>query len=190
MFKAVIFDFGGVVHSLGGKKLSEILADKTGLSKDEVLTKIKPKLLEMSIGKIDEELFWRSFGVKIEGVWDEQLKDNRLNYQVVELVKNLRSKNIITLVLSNTIPPHSKIIKDLGWYGYFDKIYLSHDIRSRKPDIKAYEYVLKDQNLNGNECIFVDDLEENLIPAKNLGMKTILARNPIQVVNEIKQELS
>jgi putative hydrolase of the HAD superfamily len=66
-------------------------------------------------------------------------------------------------------------------------MYLSYEIGIRKPDRKAYELVLKDQDVKGAECVYVDDLEENLIPAGELGMKTILANNPKQVVDTIKR---
>jgi putative hydrolase of the HAD superfamily len=44
----------------------------------------------------------------------------------------------------------------------------------KKPQKQFYRYLLKHFNLNPKECIFVDDKERNLIPARNLGINTFL----------------
>ena len=39
--------------------------------------------------------------------------------------------------------------------------------------------------MNPSECVFIDDKEENLVPAEELGMKTVLFQNPKQAVKEV-----
>jgi FMN phosphatase YigB (HAD superfamily) len=39
------------------------------------------------------------------------------------------------------------------------------------------------------ECIFIDDRDINLAPARQLGMATVLAHSPGQVINEIHERL-
>ncbi len=92
-------------------------------------------------------------------------------------------------MLSNTIPPHAEFNRSQGWYDYFDKVYLSYEMGVRKPDIRAYEHVLRDQKLSGRECIMVDDIEENLIPAEGLGMQTVLAINPSQAARDVREKM-
>jgi HAD superfamily hydrolase (TIGR01509 family) len=189
MIKAVIFDFGGTVHGLNGKKLSQILAPILKRDKEEIRKITLPGILAMSVNKMSEEELWKKLGRKVESVWEEQM-ECELFVPIINLVNDLKNKKILTIVLSNTIIPHANINKVRGWYGYFDKVFLSYEIGLRKPDIKAYEYVLNKINLKGEECIFVDDLEENLVPALELGMKVILAKNPSQTVLDIKNYLS
>jgi putative hydrolase of the HAD superfamily len=54
----------------------------------------------------------------------------------------------------------------------FEKFYLSHEIRLRKPDPEIFDYVLKENGLVAAETLFVDDTEENTIAAGKLGIKT------------------
>ncbi|TSC86392.1 MAG: HAD-superfamily hydrolase, subfamily IA, variant 3 [Microgenomates group bacterium Gr01-1014_16] len=199
MFKAVVFDFGGVVRGIGHTGSRQMIAELYGLPLDQIGASIQKLAYQMSVGKITEAEFWtllsESVGKPKPGEWkklwhERTTKDFKINIPIVELVKNLKSQKIQCFVLSNTIPPHVEFNRAQGWYEMFDKVYLSVDIGLRKPDIKAYEYVLKDQDLKGEECIYIDDLEENLVPARELGMKTILAVDPDQVVKDVMAALN
>jgi glucose-1-phosphatase len=54
---------------------------------------------------------------------------------------------------------------------YFDGAYYSHLIRLRKPDAASYEYVLADAELKAHECLFIDDLAENIAGAEAVGIQ-------------------
>jgi putative hydrolase of the HAD superfamily len=55
----------------------------------------------------------------------------------------------------------------------------------RKPELKIYRLTLKKLKVKPEECIFIDDKEKNLKPAKKLGIKTVLAKNPKQVIRDV-----
>lgn len=195
MIKYVIFDFGGVVHSLSKTSSTQRIADLYGLSVDDVKPHTKELGLKMGLGEIDEEEFWRDLSLRLDrktpkdyrSVWhDKTTEEFEIFPEIIELTKYLAKKGLKNVVLSNTIPPHIEFSTNNGWYDYFDKVYLSPIIGLRKPDIRAYRYVLDDLHTQGEECVFIDDREENLIPARELGMKVVLAKNPKQVVDEIK----
>lgn len=81
------------------------------------------------------------------------------------------------LLLSNTNELHIDWIKDnVAFYedfkSHFDAFYLSHEIQLRKPNRNIYEYVLKENNLQPQETLFIDDTEENIIAAAELGIHT------------------
>ena len=50
--------------------------------------------------------------------------------------------------------------------------YLSHEIQLRKPNADIYEFVLKENNLKPEECLFIDDTKENTDTANKLGIHT------------------
>ena len=54
----------------------------------------------------------------------------------------------------------------------FDKFYLSHEINLRKPNTDIYEFVLNENNLKANECLFIDDTADNTNSASRLGIHT------------------
>jgi FMN phosphatase YigB (HAD superfamily) len=53
---------------------------------------------------------------------------------------------------------------------YFDRVYYSHRIGLRKPDPASFRFVLDDAGLRPEECLFIDDLEENVQAARRLGI--------------------
>jgi len=195
MIRLVIFDFGGVVHSLKGGSNLERAAKLYGVTVEELRPEFTGALSKLSTGEMNEFQFWQTLSKTINRpippewrtFWADPMIEEKAYSEIMELVKELKARAVRTVVLSNTIPPHANICRERGWYKPFDKMYLSYEIGIRKPDRKAYELVLKDQDVKGAECVYVDDLEENLIPAGELGMKTILANNPKQVVDTIKR---
>ena len=84
-------------------------------------------------------------------------------------------------MLSNTNSLHAKKYEQQFYekagnsiYFYFKKIYYSHTIGYRKPDEKAFQTIIKENNLIPEETLFIDDLEQNIIAAKKISMKTYL----------------
>ena len=54
---------------------------------------------------------------------------------------------------------------------FFKKVYLSHQLNLRKPNKPIFECVLNDSNLIAEETLFIDDSEEHIATAKQLGIK-------------------
>ncbi len=63
-----------------------------------------------------------------------------------------------------------------GEMSMFERVYTSYEIGARKPARAAFDYVLDDAGLAAAECVYVDDLPENVAAARELGMRAILAR--------------
>lgn len=62
----------------------------------------------------------------------------------------------------------------------FDVFVDSSHVGIAKPDPAIYELLLEQFGCAGADMVFVDDWEENLVPAAALGMHTILFDNPAQ----------
>lgn len=56
----------------------------------------------------------------------------------------------------------------------FTKVYYSHEIGLRKPDIAAFQHVLTDAGLNADETVMIDDRLDNCQAAEAVGMRSIL----------------
>ena len=80
------------------------------------------------------------------------------------------------VVFTNADVPHSERVLDtLQVRSHFETIIDIHAINFKsKPDPWAYRRALEILNVSGESCIMVDDKPRNLIPAKDLGMTTIL----------------
>jgi glucose-1-phosphatase len=95
-----------------------------------------------------------------------------------DLLLQLREHYNVFL-LSNINDLHARWIDDymLREHGFndfqtefFDGVYYSHLIRLRKPDRDIYEYVLADAELQAGDCLFFDDLPQNIEAAQTVGI--------------------
>ena len=64
------------------------------------------------------------------------------------------------------------IVLSKGVQDYFEKIYLSFEMRMVKPDAEIFETVLADANIDPKETFFIDDSEANCQAAQKLGIST------------------
>ena len=55
-----------------------------------------------------------------------------------------------------------------------------------KPDQKIYAILLERYKLLPDQCVFIDDRQENLNTAKEMGITTILFTSAAQVCEELK----
>jgi shikimate kinase len=68
----------------------------------------------------------------------------------------------------------------------FDDVFISAYINTQKPEISAYDYMLKNTRLLPDEILFIDDSYENIRVAQELGFKTILHSNFSTTAKEIE----
>jgi putative hydrolase of the HAD superfamily len=114
---------------------------------------------------------------QIDNAWCTMLLD--LPEENADLLRNLRAEGYKLYLLSNTNEMHidyyteylkqqfgSNLLADL-----FDHTFYSHEIGYRKPNREAFEYVLKAEGLKPAETLFIDDLENNVIGARQTGMQ-------------------
>jgi putative hydrolase of the HAD superfamily len=196
VIKAVIFDFGGVMVNIANSGSVNDIAKALGEDGEEFRKIHSPVLRKFASGELNEEEYWQKLSEATGKprpqnwyeLWREKAKQNTcLRTEMVKFVDELKQQGIRCILLSNSIPPHEEIARERGWYKSFDSLYFSIRTGFYKPDIKAYENVLKSEGLRAEECVFVDDTKANLVPARQLGIKTILAISPAQIIAEVRQ---
>lgn len=189
---AIIFDFGGVIFDIDFLKLN-IAFSKLGVQNFEAMysqKKASPLFQSLEEGKISPEEFYLQFrkesnsnltAEEIKTAWNSILVSFRK--EALETLRKTRSKYKLYL-LSNTNKIHlqafNKIYNEQVGEGsledYFDKVYFSHEIGSRKPGKEPYEIVLRENDLIASETLFIDDSIQNIQPARQLGIQTILLK--------------
>jgi len=180
--KTLIFDFGDVFINLDKSGAMQNALELFELKVFE--TDMLKANLAYEIGEISTQQFLDFYTTKfphltetdIKSAWNYIIKDfpkNRL-----EFIKRLANSKVYKLILlSNTNEMHIDYIKEkIPFYnefkGYFDAFYLSHEINFRKPNSDIYKFVLSQNNLSANECLFIDDTKENIDAAYKLGIHT------------------
>jgi hypothetical protein len=63
----------------------------------------------------------------------------------------------------------------------------SHEVGVRKPNRRIYEILLERTRVEARQVLFVDDKDWALVPAAQLGLKTVLFRDSEQVRQELKR---
>jgi 2-haloacid dehalogenase len=66
-------------------------------------------------------------------------------------------------------------------------IVLSGEEKVCKPDPRIYQILLERYRLHPEECVFIDDRQENLDTAKQLGIETVLFQTAKQVRESLKR---
>ncbi len=193
MYKAVIFDVGGVLHQ-NNKAVSADLREELGLTEDQ-LNKIWSHLIpQLGSGKIAEEEFWaeisQEYGIRIVTTQENLLgrafdQAFRAHDSVLTFIDKLKTHGIILAALSDTIEPHAQALRAHGLFGSFTATFLSHETGLRKPDPAAYQHVLNQLGLKPDETIFVDDKEENITAANTIGIRGIPFTTPERMIIEL-----
>jgi len=191
MIKTIIFDLGDVYVSVDGPLQ---LSRKYNLPVDEVEKAVEEEYMKCATSKEKSRQFWIWFKDKfkiddsVENIRKVMVQSISLIKGTFELVKKLKKNGYKVLFLSNshidTTPQHKKQYK---FHKQFDGGLFSHEHEFFKPDKRFYEQLLRETKSEPEECVYIDDREANLKPAKELGMKVILFRNPEQLNEELEK---
>lgn len=109
--------------------------------------------------------------VPAEGLIERMFAHFEHQPQMSALIRRARSHGIRTALLSNswgnTYPRDT-------WDGMFDDIVISGEVQLRKPEPEIYHLAAQRLDLHPSECVFVDDMEVNVIAARELGITGIV----------------
>ncbi|WP_170140573.1 HAD family hydrolase [Kushneria indalinina] len=79
-------------------------------------------------------------------------------------------------ILSNNNALHWPVIQRTGLEVHFDAVFLSHEIGYRKPDPRAWQYVLETLECSASQVVFLDDNPECVDAARALGVRSHLVK--------------
>lgn len=194
-FKAIIFDWGGVVTDDSGSDFYPEILHKYGATAEQVdrsLWLFRP----FTKGEINEQEFWvrvaEETGLNLPSAINGTFANwpgIRANDSILSFVAELKDAGYVTAVLSNVIKPTYDQIKMNGSYDIFDYVFASCLTGQAKPEPEIYINALKKMDIEAGECIFIDDQERCLVPAEELGMTTILGVSAEQIIKDIKSKL-
>lgn len=177
-FEAIVFDLGNVlmpfdynkmidsmnqIYPRLGNRFLEFYTDhyeihrsfeRGHLSVDDFTRKI----LDALDNKLDPETFWKVYSQIFT-----------VNTKLVGILPGLKSRYKLVL-LSNTNEIHKKYgWGDLEFLNYFDKLVLSYEVGSVKPEDKIYEAVEEFTSAPPNKHLYFDDILEYVEAARKRG---------------------
>ena len=199
MIKNIVLDIGGVLQKETWDIPASIISQKKIISASklkQIVQKDREHHLNLhETGKISTGKYYAfilgNLGLEIneqnksiirsalKNVWGE------LNQELVEVIKIAKAEK--KLILSTSFEEIEENAKEKDYLKYFNNVYFSHRIGFRKPDKQAYMYVLNKEGIIPKETLFIDNRKENLKPARQLGIKTLLFTSNKEVERKLKR---
>ena len=208
MFKAVLWDFGGVITSSPFEAFNRFEADH-GLPQDFIrgINATNPETnawaqLESSQVSVDEfdDLFAteaRDKGHEVKGRQVLELLSGDIRPEMVTALKRIRQDHAIGCITNNVntgegpgmarSEKKASVVAEI--MSLFETVIESSKVGIRKPNPAIYELACKQMGITASEAVYLDDLGINLKPARELGMTTIKVLNAEQAISELEHHL-
>ena len=132
-------------------------------------------LVALEKGEMEEPEFERRFAalldVDSDGLIDGLFAGVHPDAAMVQAVRRAHQSGIRTALVSNSWGVH-RYPHDM-FDELFDGVVISAEEGIRKPSRRMYELGAERAGVQAADCVYVDDLPFNLIPAEELGMATV-----------------
>ncbi|HEY7235869.1 MAG TPA: HAD family phosphatase [Gemmatimonadaceae bacterium] len=195
----LLFDIGGVLGSNGWdrEQRGEAVA-RFGLDGDDLQYRHEETVGAFESGQIsldeylDVTVFWRQRDFSRDEFKRFMFGLSAPSADSLDVVRRLRQhiRGRPTRVRMATLNNESRELNEyriehFGLCDLFDVFFSSCWLGVRKPTRQIYERVLGMTQVSPASSVFVDDREQNLAPARALGMKTILFTNAAQLARSL-----
>ena len=110
--------------------------------------------------------------------------------EMEEYIIELKNKGYYIYLLSNCSLQFYQYYQKKSIFHHFDGYYISAKYQLLKPSKDIYLHFLDHFHLNGEECLFVDDMKINVEGAKRVGMSGIVYDGKIDELKDKIKKLS
>jgi epoxide hydrolase-like predicted phosphatase len=203
--RALVIDFGGVLTTSLGDAF-RAFCRREGADYEKVRAALKQAYGDMDpdsmVARFEKGLVAKDeFEIHLAGVLSEDLRepldpkdliarmleDVRIDQAMVAAVRATRRAGIRTALLSNSWGVDyypRELLEEL-----FEEVVISGEVGMRKPDPDAYLHTAERLGLRPEECVFVDDHDDNVDAARRIGMRTVHHRETPKTVEEMEKAL-
>ena len=124
---------------------------------------------------------------------DEMPKQIHLVQGALELLNYLNLKKYKMYIITNGFREvQNKKLENTGLKSFFQKIFISEDIKIPKPGIEIFEHAIKSANAKKSESLMIgDDWDADIVGAANFGIdqayyaKNDVAKNTLSFSNKL-----
>lgn len=193
VIRAVLFDYGGVLAEEGFYNGLISLAEEQALDAkrmpEEGMKAVYDSGFVLGQGTVTD--FWMLLRKRTGLEGDDDLLTDRIldGFQIrlwmMELVRNLRAKKYIVGILSDQTHWLDELDKLDHFYQEFDHIYNSYYLGKGKRDSSLFSDVVDNLDLKPMEVLFIDDNENNVQRAKEMGLSTICYSSHGDFISEL-----
>lgn len=181
MIKNVVLDMGNVLLDFR----PEFVMDQF-CSSEEEKDVIRRELFEGpewplgDRGDIKDKDRYDLVKVRVPEKYHEALKNCALHWDICmdplegakEFCETVKEKGYKIFVLSNASDLFYVYFPKFLPLDFFDGVFVSSDYLMLKPDVEIYKTFLNKYGLKGEECLFIDDRQDNIEGAGKAGLNT------------------
>jgi putative hydrolase of the HAD superfamily len=193
-----IFDLGNTLIKLAYERVLENVCRDSSVKRDALL-----QILEQAGGYRDMErgvvTFWDFYEFVCEkagyrgsvrdfhNIWSNFFDGTTPGAE--DLLDRVRAKYRVAF-LSNSNEVHAEVIPKQfpQLFRKDDRFIFSHRFRVAKPDPEMYLRTIETLGTLPQQCIFVDDLIENVLAARAVGMRAFQYRDTFALIRELESE--
>jgi putative hydrolase of the HAD superfamily len=196
VFKAVLWDFGGVISTSPFESFNRY-EDANGLPRDflrglnatngdtNAWAHLERRDFTIEQFKDAYEAEARAAGYEIDALQVLAALQGEMRPEVFEMIDAINAAGFVNAGVTNNFTP----MEPGELHAKFKVIIESSRVGVRKPDPRFYETACDALAVTPQECVYLDDLGINLKPAKAMGMTTIKFVDPQTALAELKGHL-
>ena len=193
--RAVIWDLGGVIVRTEDRAPRDALAERLGVTRGYLSGLVfgQDGDYRAQLGQIQAEEQWGNAARKL-GIPPEEMPafikqffaGDSLDSKLVDYIRGLK-RNYTTALLSNALSDLRELVTQV-WRieDAFHHVVISAEVGLMKPDAAIYELALEKIGCAPQEALFVDDVEENVLAAQEVGMQAIRFQGREETIEEVE----
>lgn len=198
MIKVIAFDYGGVIE-VQEKGLRQNIANTLNVTVEDwaevyyslnhLFNREKQSWVEVAtlvakkFDATDDQIF------KIQELIRKNEETRELNLELIEIIKDLKSRNFKIALLSNNSLALRQRLLDQEIIHHFDKVIISAEVGFQKPQPEIFEILLNSLNIKSHELVFIDDSIKSLEGAENIGYTPILFESNEKLMKDLSEIL-
>jgi putative hydrolase of the HAD superfamily len=192
---ALLFDLGRVVLDIDFDKAIACWAGHAGCEPSDIAKRFvrAEAYRHHEIGRISDAAYFESLraalGITLSDAQFLEGWNAIFAGEMPDIAGHLAraAERVPLYAFSNTNNAHVEhfSVKYAGVLGHFREIFLSSSIGLRKPDAKAYDYVVKAIGVPAGRIVFFDDSAENIEGAKARGLTAVHVTSPEDVADTL-----
>jgi putative hydrolase of the HAD superfamily len=197
-FSAVFWDIGGVIvrtHDWSGRSRWE---KQIGLHPHELERIVFSGAMgkKASVGQASSDDVWTwvldHLGLPESDRHSLQrdfFDGDKVDEELVTFIRGLRTVYLTGVISNAWSETRSWLENEWRIADAFDQIVISAEVGVAKPDPRIFHLALKGLEVTPKESVFIDDFDANVKAAREIGIHSILFRDPEQAISELRQLL-
>ncbi|MEI6626984.1 MAG: HAD-IA family hydrolase [bacterium] len=194
-YKAIGFDYGGVIAGISGSEFNRQITELLNVDLEVYKTVYFNNNHLLNNGVLSVADFWREILIKLDRLnkldnvleFLKSVKNPTINNDLIDLAKYLKSLGYKLGILSNNTPEAAKTIEGFNWEDIFEVIIVSAKVGLSKPNPKLFNMFIQELNIEPQELVFIDDTENSLKTAKEVGFYPISYKGIIELKAELNK---